>query len=171
MNNTQHLAQEAHGESPLVENFNGFYEREYRSVLALAVVLVGDRAAAEDLAQETFVAALQSWSQINQPDHWVRSVVSKLAMSWWRRVYAGRRAMTRLYQPEAGITEMPADSEAFWAEVRRLPARQAQAIALYYMEDLPTEEIGGILGCNPSTVRIHLSRGRKTLAMRLGVEE
>jgi RNA polymerase sigma-70 factor (ECF subfamily) len=171
MNNTQRLAQEAHGESPLVENFDGFYQREYRSVLALAVVLVGDRGAAEDLAQETFVAALQSWSHIDQPDRWVRSVVSKLAMSWWRRVYAGRRAMTRLYQPEGGITEMPADSETFWAEVRRLPARQAQAIALYYMEDLPTEEIGGILGCNPSTVRIHLSRGRKTLAMRLGVEE
>lgn len=173
MTEAEHRApsQEAKEDSPLIETFDSFYQREYRSVLALANVLVGNHAAAEDLAQEAFVAALLSWSGINQPDHWVRSVVSKLAMSWWRRVYAGRRAMTRLYQPEGGIVDMPADSEAFWAEVRRLPVRQAQAIALYYMEDRSTEEIGKILGCDPSTVRIHLSRGRRTLAKSLGVEE
>ena len=173
MTDTEQLAdgREAGDDSQLVEAFDSFYLREYRSVLALTYVLVGDRAAAEDLAQEAFIAALKSWAEISQPGQWVRSVVSKMAMSWWRRVYAEKRARTRLYQPEGGIQEMPAESEAFWAEVRRLPARQAQAIALYYMEDRSTEEIGSILGCDPSTVRIHLSRGRRTLATRLGVDE
>lgn len=161
----------AHEDSQLVETFDSFYSRQYRSVLALTNVLVGDRASAEDLAQEAFVAAFRSWAKISQPEHWIRSVVSKMAMSWWRRVYAERRAQTRLYQPEGGIEEMPTESESFWAEVRGLPARQAQAIALFYMEDRSTDEIGSILGCDPSTVRIHLSRGRRTLATRLGVDE
>lgn len=173
MNDIERLAdgREGRDDSQLVETFDSFYLREYRAVLALTNVLVGDRAAAEDLAQEAFIAALGSWAEIRNPEHWIRAVVSKMAMSWWRRIYAERRARTRLYQPEGGIEEMPADSEAFWAEVRRLPARQAQAIALYYMEDRSTEEIGGMLGCDPSTVRIHLSRGRRTLATRLGVDE
>ncbi len=138
----------AHEDSQLVETFDSFYSREYRSILALTNVLVGDRAAAEDLAQEAFIAAFRSWAKISQPEHWIRSVVSKMAMSWWRRVYAERRAQTRLYQPEGGIEEMPAESEGFWAEVRALPARQAQAIALFYMEDRSTGEIGSILGCD-----------------------
>jgi RNA polymerase sigma-70 factor (ECF subfamily) len=173
MTETEHVenGRKAREDSPLVESFDSFYQREYRSVLALANVLVGDRSAAEDLTQEAFTSALRSWPEIGQPDHWVRAVVSKMAMSWWRRIYAERRAKTRLYSPDGGIAEMPSDSAAFWGEVRRLPARQSQAIALYYMEDRSTEEIGEILGCDPSTVRIHLSRGRRTLATRLGVAE
>lgn len=158
------------GVPPLVETFDSFYTREYRSILALANVLVGNHAAAEDLTQECFVAAFRSWPAITQPDHWVRSVVSRQAMSWWRRFYASKKAMVRLYEPTGGVASMPADSEAFWGEVRSLPARQAQAIALYYLEDRSTDEIAEILGCETSTVRIHLSRGRKTLASRLEVD-
>jgi len=171
---------EAHGlsqsdgyieDSPLVETFDSFYMREFRPVLALANVLVGDRSAAEDLTQEAFVAAFRSWSRLTTPDHWIRSVVSRQAMSWWRQFYAARRAMVRSYQPESSILEMPVESEAFWAEVRRLPSRQAQSVALYYLEDRSTDEIAGILGCDSSTVRIHLSRARRTLATSLEVAD
>lgn len=158
------------GDSPLVETFQSFYFREFRSVLALANVLVGDHQVAEDLTQEAFMAALRVWPNLDQPDHWIRSVLSNRAKSWWRRVYAARRANLKLYEPTGGIVDMPPDSEEFWSEVRSLPTRQAQAVALHYLEERSTEEIADILGCEQSTVRVHLSRGRKALASRLQVE-
>lgn len=154
----------------LVESFESFVIREYRPVLALAFALTGDRATAEDLAQETFLAAFRTWSTISNPGRWVRATVSNRAMSWWRRTYAARRAITRLAGSSAPeVWEMPEDTGEFWDEVRRLPRRQAQAVTLYYLEDQSAEEIGALLGCEPSTVRIHLSRGRRALASRLGV--
>ena len=63
------------------------------------------------------------------------------------------------------------ESEDIWRAVRRLPKRQAQVIALFYLEDLPIEEIAGILDRSVETVRTHLQRGRKTLALRLKTRE
>jgi RNA polymerase sigma-70 factor (ECF subfamily) len=155
---------------PTVENFDGFYAREYRAVLALAIALTGDRAQSEDLAQEAFLAAFAGWERIQDPKAWVRVAVSNKAMSWWRRNYAWRRAMSRLTAPEE-ISVDPTEAESFWAEVRRLPRRQAQAVSLFYLEDRPVSEIALVLGCSDSTARTHLSRGRGALASRLGVGE
>jgi hypothetical protein len=51
----------------IVESFESFFAREYRPVLALAFVLTGDRAAAEDLTQAAFLAAFRSWARISSP--------------------------------------------------------------------------------------------------------
>lgn len=155
---------------PAVESFEAFYRREYRSVLTLARVLTSDRALAEDLTQESFMAAYAAWSAISNPTTWIRATVTNKAMSWWRRTYTTRRAMSRL-SPAEDRGDMPEDTEDFWGEVRRLPKRQAQSVTLYYLEDRSTKEIAAVLGCDESTVRIHLSRGRKALASRLGVPE
>jgi len=150
-----------------VESFASFYAREYRAVLTLAHALTGDPGLAEDLTQETFLAAFLAWKGLANPEGWVRSAVSNKAMSWWRRTYAARRAMSRVATPEQTVREMPADSLAFWTEVRRLPRRQAEAVVLYYLEDRSVEEISLLLGCAPSTTRMHLTRGRRALASRL----
>ncbi len=155
---------------PIVESFEGFFAREYRGVLAVALALTGDRAQAEDLAQEGFMAAFAAWERIEDPGAWIRTAVSNKAMSWWRRQYAWRRAMTRFTAAEDSSLDAT-EAESFWAEVRRLPRRQAQAITLFYLDDLPVSEIARMLGCSESTARTHLSRGRMTLALRLGVDE
>jgi RNA polymerase sigma-70 factor (ECF subfamily) len=155
---------------PALESFEAFYRREYHTILTLARVLTSDRALAEDLTQESFLAAYAAWSGISSPATWIRATVTNKAMSWWRRMYAARRAMSRL-SPAEDRGDMPEDTEDFWGAVRRLPKRQAQSLALYYLEDRSTKEIAAALGCDESTVRIHLSRGRKALASRLGVPE
>jgi RNA polymerase sigma factor (sigma-70 family) len=153
-----------------VESFEAFYRREYRDVLTIARVLTSDRAQAEDLTQEAFLAAYASWSGISSPATWIRAAVTNKAMSWWRRIYAARRAVSRI-SPAHNLDDMPEDTEYFWSAVRRLPRRQAQSLTLYYLEDRPTKEIAAVLGCDESTVRIHLSRGRKALASQLKVAE
>jgi RNA polymerase sigma factor (sigma-70 family) len=154
------------------EPFEVFYGREYRPLLGLAHVLTGNPSLAEELTQEAFLAAYRLWDRLDNPEGWIRSVVSNHARSWFRRRYAEMRALTRLGpRREAGILEMPADTAYVWDEVRRLPRRQGQIIALVYLEDRSTREVAQILGCTESTARVHLARARKQLATVLGVQE
>jgi RNA polymerase sigma-70 factor (ECF subfamily) len=144
-----------------------FYAVEYPKVLGLARVLTGDHSEAEDVAHEAFAAAFRNWDQVRDPAAWVRRVVTNKSRSSWRRRYAERRSLTRLAGGVRTAYELPAETESFWAEVRRLPLRQAQALTLFYLEDLSTVEIARVLECAEATVRVHLTRGRRALGQRL----
>jgi RNA polymerase sigma factor (sigma-70 family) len=157
--------------APSTEPFTAFYEREYRPVLVLARVLAGDAETAEDVTHDSFAAALVDWERLDNPSAWVRRVVANKARSHWRRRYAEHRALRTVAASTPGRYELPDDTEAFWAEVRRLPARQAQAVTLYYLEDLSVSEIAAVLDCAEATVRVHLMRGRRALAGRLEVDD
>jgi len=158
------------------EPFERFYEREYRSVVGLAYALSGSRSASEDLAQEAFIAAHRNWDRIgayDKPEAWVRRIVSNLSVSRFRRRISETKALTRLagFGPETtALPELPAEADSFWSAVRKLPRRQAQAIALHYLEDRSVADIAEILECAPNTVKVHLHKGRQQLATRLGVD-
>ena len=156
------------------ETFEEFYAREFPAVVGLAFALSGSRTGSEDLAQEAFLAAHRDWDRVGgfeRPDVWVRRVVSNKSMSMFRRRYAEARAMARLALGTATtMPEISADGAEFWAAVRSLPRRQAQVIALRYMEDRPVAEIAEILGTAEGTVRKHLHDGRQTLSRRLRLE-
>ena len=154
-------------------SFETFYERELRSVIGLAYALSGSRSAAEDLAQEAFLAAHKSWEKVGRyekPEAWVRRVVANLSVSRFRRSVREARAMARLKPQASYLPALPAEDEAFWKEVRALPKRQAQAIALHYLEDRPVAEIAEILECAEGTVKVHLFKGRARLSERLGLD-
>ena len=86
------------------------------------------------------------------------------------------RAMVRLAIGRGEpIAELPAPDLEFWAEVRALPTRQRQMVALYY-GDCSVGEIALTMGCAEGaegTVRATLHKGRQALAklLRLGLEE
>jgi RNA polymerase sigma-70 factor (ECF subfamily) len=152
--------------------FESFFEAEYRRVLALALALCGRTAIAEELAQEAFISAYRRWDRIaeyDDPAAWVRRVVTNLATSSLRRRRTELRALTRLAgRREPDSQTETGDDVVFWRAVRELPARQAQCIALRYLEDRTTEEIATLLGVATATVRVHLHAGRSALALRLG---
>lgn len=59
----------------VVENFDAFYRRNYRGLVALALCLSGSRATAEDIAQDAMMSALSRWDEVcrlEQPAAWVR---------------------------------------------------------------------------------------------------
>jgi RNA polymerase sigma-70 factor (ECF subfamily) len=155
-------------------DFEQFYRAEYRPVVGLAYALSGSRIAAEDLAQDAFVAAHRAWDRVgryDKPEAWVRRVVANLSVSHFRRRAREARAIAR-FKPRADyLPHLPAEDQQFWRAVRALPKRQAQAIALHYLEDRPVADIAGILGCAEATVRVHLHKGRETLAQSLEREE
>jgi RNA polymerase sigma-70 factor, ECF subfamily len=159
---------------PLVaakEAFDRFYTRQYQPVVTLGFAMTGSRDVARDLAQDVFVDAFRKWDQIETPDAWVRAVLVNKSRSWMRRRYRKARVLLRLQPPaSAPSPESSAEDSEFWGAVRSLPTRQAQVIALFYLDRLPAAEIGAILGISESTVRVHLTRGRRGLADQLGLE-
>lgn len=164
------------GRDTAADSFETFFRSEYRSVLGLAIALTHNRSAAEDVTQEAFLAAERDWARVanlDRPGAWVRRVVANKSVSRWRRLVAETRALRRMGSPRNLdlSPELASEAAEVWAEVRLLPRRQAQALALTYLDDLSTKEVGQVLGCSAATVKTHLQRGRSTLARRLGVEE
>ena len=157
-------------EMPVVQSgldFDTFYAQEYRPVVNLGYVLLGSRAAAEDLAQEAFLAAYRRWaviSEYEQPGAWVRRVVANRSVSVIRRRVVEFKGLRRLIGWIDSGPEIPAGSEEVWRAVRTLPKRQAQVVALYYLEDLPLLRVAEVLEVSIETVRTHLKRARRTLS-------
>jgi RNA polymerase sigma-70 factor (ECF subfamily) len=63
------------------------------------------------------------------------------------------------------------ESEEVWKAVRKLARRQAQVIALIYLEDLSLQQVAEVLEISVPTVGTHLQRGRRALAELLGPDE
>jgi RNA polymerase sigma-70 factor (ECF subfamily) len=154
--------------------FEHFYLEEYPGVVKLVYALSGSRAGAEDIAQEAFLRAYQQWERVGSYEHqaaWVRRVAANLATSWLRRRLLEARAMARLAgRREPALDPLPADQADFGRALRALPRRQAQAVALFYVEDLSIPQIAAVLDCAEGTVKAHLAKARHTLAKRLQLD-
>ena len=143
-------------------------------MLGLAFVLTGNQWVAEDTAQDAFTAAFRNWRSIvayDSPGAWVRRVTCNRAASVLRRRVREAKALMRLAGRTQTSIELDEGDEAFWHAVRRLPPRQAQAVALYYLEDYSVREISEVLDCSEGTVKTHLSRAREAVARQLRLED
>jgi RNA polymerase sigma-70 factor (sigma-E family) len=152
--------------------FEEFASTRLPAVLAFATVLTGQRATAEDVAQEVLIRAHARWGEIGEmdrPESYVRKMVLNEFLSWRRRTW--RLVPAAAVAPAAAST---ADHAAQYAEhvamlgqIARLPRRQRAVLVLRYYEDRSDEEIAGLLGCAPSTVRAYASRALATLRVEL----
>ncbi len=152
-------------------SFDEFYVGELPRLVALARGLCG-AAIAEDVAQEAMLVAYRRWREVGdleRPDLWVRRTCANLAVSQFRRKVVELRVTARLGARRTPPPELSASTEDFWAAVRALPRRQAQAAALRFVYDLPIADIAVTLDCTQGTVKQHLSRARHALAATLGV--
>jgi RNA polymerase sigma-70 factor (ECF subfamily) len=152
-------------------DFDGFYRAELPRLVALARALCG-AAVAEDVAQEAMLAACRRWKQVadlESPAGWVRRTCARLAVSQYRRRLRELRAVTRLANRPTRALDPP--DEEFWAAVRKLPARQAQAAALRYVYELDVADIAATLEISEGSVKQHLSRARARLVRELNLIE
>ena len=155
--------------------FEDFYLKEYPRVVQLVYALSGSRMAAEDIAQEAFLRAYRDWERVGSYEHqaaWVRRVATNLATSGLRRRLLEARALARLAgRREPALEPLPAEEADFGRALRALPRRQAQAVALFYVEDLSVQKIAVVLDCAEGTVKAHLAKARHSLAKRLQLEQ
>jgi RNA polymerase sigma-70 factor (ECF subfamily) len=149
--------------------YTWFFRAEFPKVVRTVYVILHDRGGAEDIAQEAFVQLLPRWrkvSRYDRPEAWVRRVAIRMAVRASRRA-AMRSHLEATADPPA--ERSPADIDLANA-VAALPPQQRAAVVLFYFEDQPISEIADILGCAPSTAKVHLHKARRRLAERLGQE-
>ena len=153
--------------------FEEFAAARMPGVLRFAAVLAGDRATAEDLAQEVLIRAYSRWDRIgglDRPELYVRKMMLNEFLSWRRRsarqIPAGDRTSELVSTAPDHATEYT-EREALLGEVSKLPRRQRAVLVLRYYEDRGDAEIAELLGCTPATVRSHASRGLAALRMEM----
>jgi RNA polymerase sigma factor (sigma-70 family) len=154
----------------VASSFDLFYETHRKRALRLAIALCGDSAKGEEIVQDAFVSAFAAWARVSEydrPDAWLMRVVVNRSISVRRRVRTESRLVARLAALEAGRPEVPHGASAdaaFVAQlVQILPKRQAQCLALRYVDEQSADEIAASLGISPSTVRVHLHRALQTI--------
>lgn len=143
-------------------------------VFGIALHSLGDRAQAEDLAQEVFLQLYRKLGEIESPAHlvhWLRRVTTN------RCIDAARRRRFRLV-PLSAAAEGSADAaepdplaaSRIRALLSELPPAQSAVITLRYQEEMELAEIARTLEMPLNTVKSHLRRGVETLRRRLGAE-
>jgi RNA polymerase sigma-70 factor (sigma-E family) len=144
------------------------YVRHGPDALALAYLLTGDRALAEDLTQEAFARVVGRLGHLRDPDAfpaYLRKTVLNLSRSHLRRRRLERSYLRREEgQPRQLEVEYDLDvREDIWKALQRLPERQRLAVVLHFYEDLSDQHASDLLRCRPGTYRSLVSRGVKAL--------
>jgi RNA polymerase sigma-70 factor, ECF subfamily len=142
--------------------FLDLYEREFERVCRAVYLLAGDRPLAEDATQEAFARALARWRRVGahpSPAGWVTTTAMNVARRQLRR----KPNLTSAH----GSTPDETDRVAVLEAIRRLPARQQEAVALHYLLDLTVADTATAMGVDEGTVKTHLARARDTLSRGL----
>ena len=144
--------------------------RRYQSrILLLQQRLTGERALAEDLAQETFLRAWQkigSYSGSGSFGGWI----SQLSFNVFRQHHRGRRRVRDEVPLDDLELSAPARDDASLADLERLLSaldREDQIImTLTYGWGLTNPEVGEALGMPAGTVKARIHRAKATIRER-----
>jgi RNA polymerase sigma-70 factor (sigma-E family) len=158
------------------------YAAHWRSLVRLAWLLVRDQQAAEDVAQEAFVATYRRWGSVRSPEA-ALAYLRTCVVNGSRSALRHRGVRERYAAVEAGDgaprTAMSAETSALrgWdrgevmALIGSLPVRQREVLVLRYYLDLAESDIAATLGITRGSVKTHASRGISALRAQLGQQE
>jgi RNA polymerase sigma-70 factor (ECF subfamily) len=142
----------------------------------LARRLVWDEEEARDLVQSALLDGLTRWSALQDPaaaQGWLRRIVVNRAMSYLRRRRLWRVLGVLLRVDEEPVAESLEDDvarrahlKALGAAMVELPARQATAFSLRYLEGLELDEVAEAMDLERGTVRVHVQRAVKALRLK-----
>lgn len=142
---------------------------------ATAYKLLGDRAEAEDIAQEALARAYLHWTKISgYAPAWVVRVSSNLAIGSWRKrrrlVHeADGRDRERATDAVGATSPDLPDHLELRAALAALPARQREVVVLRHLAGFSERETAQALGCSVGSVKQHASRGLAAMRQRLRV--
>ncbi|MFM5931528.1 MAG: RNA polymerase sigma factor [Novosphingobium sp.] len=157
--------------------FTALYRQQARALTVLARgILGGDRAAAEDVVDATFIAVWQGAGRYQgqsagEAAGWLRRVLRNKAVDWLRanaRYDTGLEAdhaqadTDPLSNPERAAMQRDA-GERLAVAMRRLSVDQREAVMLCYFEDMALADIARIARCPEGTVKTRLFHARKAL--------
>lgn len=169
--------------SAKVPPFQAFLE-ESREIVYRFLVATGGPGEADDLFQETFLAALRAYPKLRDGSNlrsWVLTIATR------KTIDAARAAKRRpLAAPDVGALEgesvagrrgsspgAPQEDgfgvdlrEPLWQAVVALPVKQRAAIVHRFVLDRSYREVGAALGCSEEAARANVSEAVRKLRER-----
>jgi len=159
--------------------FQVLYDRHHRALFTFLIRALGDRRAAEDLLQETFLRAFARRAEYRPAAAvrtWLFTIARNLVVDEYRRPGArltseGGQTPEAIADPGASPLERAEATELgrrLGAAVRRLPPAQREVLLLSRVAGLDVSEVAEITGTSPGAVRVALHRALRRLGELLG---
>ena len=144
--------------------FQTVLEEHREAVLRFLTASIG-RHEADDVFQETFLAALRAYPRLKRGDNlrgWLLKIASRKAIDAHR---ARKRAPVPAEHVDPGAAPSNGDlpDEALWQAVRALPDRQRTAVVLRFTFDLAYREMGEVMDSSEEAARRNVFEGLKKL--------
>ena len=137
-------------------------------VFRAAYLILRDKAAAEDVAQDTFMRAYNAALRMDPGDGvraWLYRIAVNTALNELRRKKRETAAVDRMDKDAAFDPIERRDTEAVVAEaIDRLPDRLRVAVICRYFLDLSENEMARVLKVRPGTIKSRLHEARRMLA-------
>lgn len=157
-------------------DFAAVVHRYQSMVFSIALHFLGDRPAAEELAQDVFLQLHANLASLESEEHvkfWLRKVTAHRCIDQKRRRRPPQVSLEEAPEPAAPVN----GADPFLARklrqlVASLPDKPRLVMILRYQEDLPPEDIAEVLAMPLATVKSHLQRSlallREKVARTIG---
>ena len=149
--------------------FADIVRRYERTVRIIARSFVPDHHTAEDVAQETFLAAYRKLGSLRSGaalGAWIARIARRQAVQLGRRASAAATAEL-VVDPPAGTARLDDESRRLLAEVWDLPSHERAVVMMRYFERRTAREIAEVLDRPVGTVTKQLSRAYEHLRRRM----
>jgi RNA polymerase sigma-70 factor (sigma-E family) len=150
--------------------FTEFVAARTPALIRLAYLLTGDQHAAEDLLQTALMKTASRWGQVRHedPERYVRTVLYREQVSWWRR---RRRHEVAVHPPpDVGYADPSGHTDlrvSMREALLRLSPDHRAVLVLRYYEDLTESQVAAVLDCSVGTVRSRTHRAVSRLRVLL----
>ena len=159
-----------------LDGVTALYREHALGLIRLAMVMLGDRAAAEDVVQDAFTGLYRRWHTLTDTGKalsYVRSSVLNGSRSVLRK-----RARQQATPGDPDVASPSPEAEALLSEehrevleaIRRLPDRQRETLVLRFYLELSEGDIAKSMGISRGTVKSTTSRALAALRRTLGDE-
>ncbi|HXT91435.1 MAG TPA: SigE family RNA polymerase sigma factor [Trebonia sp.] len=145
------------------------YQAHATGLVRLAMLMLGDQSAAEDVVQDAFFSLYQRWHTLSEPEralNYARSSVLNGCRDVLRR--RSRRIPAALLEPNAAPAEasvlLAEEHREVLAALRRLPDRQREAVILRHCLGMREDEAAAAMNVSRGTVKSTSHRGLAALA-------
>ena len=134
-------------------SFEEWARARQQHLVRSAYLLTGDFQRAEDLVQEALIRAALQWDRLREgnPDAWMRTVVYREHVSWWRR--RRREVLVDAVPEKASYDASSLTAGDLVAALATLTWNQRAVVLLRFAEDLSVAETAAVLGVSDGTVK------------------
>ena len=144
-------------------------DRYQNTVYGLALARTGNRADADDVFQEVFLAYFQSGKVFRDEEH-RKAWLLRTTINQSRRVISStyrQRTVPLSEREDVPVRFREPEENRVWEALRGLSEDYRLPIYLFYFQELSTQEIAKVLAIRPGAVRMRLTRGREQLREKL----